>query len=129
MSDKLRDFIAIYFQSQLIDKMVEKWNVYQVIISGEKVTPQVKQKVEQDKFATRKIVLSGFTEELTESEINKLISDEIFNFTMTPMNNDFVSYKDSISNEDEEVIAIVSEYSSLGIKGNIDVIVERLNNE
>jgi len=129
VNDKLRDFIAIYFQSQLLEKMVEKWNIYQVIIVNEKVDPQIKQKIEQDKFATRKIVFSDFPEKLNEVEINKLISDEIFNFTITPVKTDLISLKDSISNEDEDVINLIYEYSNLGIKENIDAIVARLNNE
>jgi hypothetical protein len=128
-SNKLRDFIAIYFQSQVLEKMVEKWNVYQVIIVSEEVSTQVKQKVEQDKFATRKIVFSGFSKDLTDVEVSNLISNDIFNFTITPVKKDFISFKDSISVEDEEVIDIVSEYSSVGIKGSIDVIVDRLSNE
>jgi hypothetical protein len=129
VNDKLRDFIAIYFQSQLLEKMVEKWNIYQVIIVNEKVAPQIKQRIEQDKFATRKIVFSDFPEKLNEVEVNKLISDEIFSFTITPTKTDIISLKDSISDEDKEVINLISEYKTLDIKGNIDVIVARLNNE
>ena len=129
VNDKLRDFIAIYFQSQLLEKMVEKWNIYQVIIVNEKVSPRIKQKIEQDKFATRKIVFSDFPEELSELDIKQLIADEIFSFTITPTKNDIIPLKDSISREDKEVINLISEYSSLGVKANIDAIVDRLNNE
>jgi len=129
INDKLRDFIAIYFQSQLLEKMVEKWNIYQVIIVNEKVASQIKQKVEQDKFATRKIVFSDFDEKLLELDIKQLIEDEIFNFTITPTKNNTTALKDFISAEDKKVIDLISEYSSLGFKASIDAIVDRLNNE
>jgi len=129
INDKLRDFIAIYFQSQFLDKLVEKWNIYQVIIVNEKVSPPIKQKIEQDKFATRKIILSDFPEELSDLDIKQLIADEIFNFTITPTKNVIIPLENSISREDQEVINLISEYSSLGVKANIDAIVDRLNNE
>lgn len=129
VNDKLRDFIAIYFQSQLLEKMVEKWNIYQVIFVNEKVASPIKQKIEQDKFATRKIVISGFQEKLSESDIKQLLADEIFNFTITPTKKDFIPLKDSLSIEDKEVINLIYEYSKLGVKENIDAIVGRLNNE
>jgi hypothetical protein len=129
INDKLRDFIAIFFQSQILDKMVEKWNIYQVIFVNEKVSPPIKQKIEQDKFATRKIVLSDFQEELPELDIKQLIADEIFNFTITPTKSVISPLIGSLSNEDKEVINLISEYSSLGVKANIDAIIDRLNNE
>ncbi len=129
VSEKLRDFIAIYFQSQLLEKMVEKWNLYQVVIVNEEVEPSIKQKVEQDKFATRKIVISNLSKNLSELDIKKLISDEIFNFTITPTKKDFIPLKSSISIEDKEVINLVLKYSNSGVKENIDAIVSRLNNE
>jgi len=129
VNNNLRDFIAIYFQSQLLEKMVEKWNIYQVIFVNEKVAPPIKQKIEQDKFSTRKIVISGFPEKLSESDTKQLIADEIFNFTITPIKNDISPLKDSISREAKEVINLISEFSSLGVKANIGAIVDRLNNE
>lgn len=129
VNDNLRDFIAIYFQSQLLEKMVEKWNIYQIIFVNEKVAPPIKQKIEQDKFATRKIVISGFSEKLSESDIKQILADEIFNFTITPTKKDFTPLKDFISIEDKKVINLISEYSKLGVKESIDAIVERLNNE
>jgi hypothetical protein len=129
VSGKLRDYIAIYFQSQFLQKMVEKWNVYQVVIVNEIVNPQSKQKIEQDKFATRKLVFSNLTEGMTDLEVNTLISDEVFNFKIAAAKTDFMSFKDFIVREDAEVIDIVSGYSALGVKRNIDKIIDRLNDE
>lgn len=47
--------IAIEFQSNL-EKAIERWNIYLVFECKESVDWKVKLKVEQDKFAVRKVV-------------------------------------------------------------------------
>lgn len=79
--EELRDYIAIYFQSQLLEKNVERWNIYQFFFIKDKIDEVTKQLVEQDKFSTRKIIRDGFKKEISDEEIISQINDELFNFT------------------------------------------------
>lgn len=80
--EELRDYIAIYFQSQFLEKNVERWNIYQFFFIKDKIDEVMKQLVEQDKFSTRKIIHDGFNKELSDDEIISLVNDELFNFTI-----------------------------------------------
>lgn len=81
--EELRDYIAIYFQSQVLEKNVERWNIYQFFFIKDKIDEVTKQLVEQDKFSTRKIIHDGFNRELSDEEIISLIDVELFNFTVS----------------------------------------------
>lgn len=54
--------IAIDFQSNL-DKAIEKWNIYLVFECKEPVDWKIRLKVEQDKFAVRKVIWDDLKEE------------------------------------------------------------------
>lgn len=54
--------IAIDFQSNL-EKAIEKWNIYLVFECKESIDWKIKLKVEQDKFAVRKVVWDDLKEE------------------------------------------------------------------
>lgn len=54
--------IAIDFQSDL-EKAIEKWNIYLVFECKESIDWKIKLKVEQDKFAVRKVVWDDLKEE------------------------------------------------------------------
>lgn len=54
--------IAIEFQSGL-EKAIERWNIYLVFECKESVDWKIKLKVEQDKFAVRKVVWDNLKEE------------------------------------------------------------------
>jgi len=76
----VRDFIAIYFQSEYIDKEVERWNLYIFFFVRGNVNLEVKYKIEQDKFSSRKIVIDGIQEDITDEFIRNKIEEELFNF-------------------------------------------------
>lgn len=82
--EELRDYIAIYFQSQLLEKDVERWNIYQFYFMKEKIDYVTKQLIEQDKFSTRKIIHDDKNKVLSDNEIIALINEELFDFEMIP---------------------------------------------
>lgn len=67
--------IAVYFQAEL-KKAIEKWNIYMVFTCKQKVDCKVKLKIEQDKYAARKVVWDN----LNEAEMNnrEYISKRLF---------------------------------------------------
>lgn len=78
--EELRDYIAIYLQSQFLEKNVERWNIYQFFFIKDKIDEVTKQLIEQDKFSTRKIIHDGFNKALNDDDIISIIDNELFNF-------------------------------------------------
>lgn len=79
----IRDYIAIYFQSQFLEKNVERWNIYQFYFIKDKIDESTKQLIEQDKFSTRKIIHDGINKELSDDEIISLVNKELFEFNIS----------------------------------------------
>lgn len=54
--------IATEFQINL-EKIIEKWNIYLIFESKMKISKELKSKIEQDKYSTRKMVWDSLSEE------------------------------------------------------------------
>lgn len=71
--------IAVLFQSELAAN-IEIWNIYFVILVKEKVSREVKYKVEQNKFCCRKLVEDNLQKAAhSDEEITALLEAKIFN--------------------------------------------------
>ena len=72
--------IAIDFQATL-DKAIEKWNIYLIFECKKEINWKIKQKVEQDKYAVRKLIW----DELCEDEIGtkEYIESHLFSLKFT----------------------------------------------
>lgn len=81
--EELRDYIAIYFQSQFLEKNIERWNIYQFFFIKDKIDEVTKQLIEQDKFSTRKIIHDGLHKVINDEDINLIIEEELFKFEYT----------------------------------------------
>lgn len=107
--EKIRDYIAIYFQGDFLKLDVERWNIYQFHILNCSVDPNVKQVIEQDKFSTRKIVLDGIPNEITEDKIKDLINDEVFTFSVNKRSIPRISILDIIGQHDQELASYLKQ--------------------
>jgi len=105
---RIRDYIAIYFQGNFLNLDVERWNIYQFHILNCSIDPNVKQVIEQDKFATRKIVLDGIADEINESAIKSLIDMEIFQFSVQRRSIQHISILDVIKSQDRELASYLT---------------------
>jgi hypothetical protein len=68
--------IALKFQSK-ITSIDEKWNLYIIYVCSDKVNKELKARIENDKFSTRKIVENRQIEKLTDEIANNLIIKHI----------------------------------------------------
>lgn len=122
--EEFRDYIAIYFQSQVLEKNVERWNIYQFFFIKDKIDEVTKQLVEQDKFSTRKIIHDGFNKEISDDEIISLINDELFNFTIS---------KRSLASDSIDTFLIDREHdkviSILGKELTMEELIKTLDHE
>ncbi|MCZ2722417.1 hypothetical protein O1D97_12485 [Marinomonas sp. 15G1-11] len=74
--ERITNEIAIEFISNLNDSF-SKWNCYLIFICPKPVSKEIKYKIENDKFAIRKIVIDDVKEQLTEDGISKLLNERI----------------------------------------------------
>jgi hypothetical protein len=71
--------IAVLFQSEL-KANIEIWNIYLVILVKERVSREVKYKVEQNKYCCRKLVEDNLLKTAhSDEEITALLEAKIFN--------------------------------------------------
>ena len=81
---KLTNAIAVFFQGEL-EKEIEIWNIYILFLVKEKVSRDLKYRIEQDKYSTRKIVLDNIKDiDLSTSEnYSALVESRLFVFNLT----------------------------------------------
>jgi hypothetical protein len=100
---RIRDYIAIYFQGNTLSLDVERWNIYQFHLMNITIDPDLKQVIEQDKFATRKIVLDGLSGDIDEQMIAGLIEKEVFEFSVQRRTIQHASIMDLIALQDQDL--------------------------
>lgn len=126
---ELRDYIAIYFQSQLLEKDIERWNIYQFFFIEKKVDHITKQKIEQDKFSTRKIVHDSQQKELSDDVIKNLINKELFDFKFEKRIINKDSIESFLNKEHSSVLTLIDEIGVNQIDGLIEQILISLGDE
>ncbi|MBX9886931.1 MAG: hypothetical protein K2Y30_03235 [Flavobacteriaceae bacterium] len=70
--------IALKYQSKL-ESIYEKWNLYIIYISTDTAPKELKNKIENDKFSSRKIVEDTYDKDFNDEEANRLIVQHITN--------------------------------------------------
>ncbi|MFB9052297.1 ABC-three component system middle component 1 [Formosa undariae] len=70
--------IALKFQSKM-DSKDDKWNLYIIYTFSDKVDKELKAKIENNKFSSRKIVVDSQIDKLRDELINNLIIQHITN--------------------------------------------------
>lgn len=70
--------IALKYQSKL-ETVYEKWNLYIIYITSDIAPKELKNKIENDKFSSRKIVEDSYSKEFNENEANRLTVKHITN--------------------------------------------------
>lgn len=127
--EELRDYIAIYFQSQILEKDIERWNIYQFFFIKEKVDDNTKQKIEQDKFSTRKIIHDNIQKELLDEEIKKLIKQELFDFKIEKREIKKDTIDSYLKKDHSTVLSLIDEISLSKLDESLEQILKSLGNE
>jgi hypothetical protein len=63
--------------NEYLDSSFKKWNVYIIYVVTDLVSKELKYKIENNTFFARKIVENNYSLELTDENIEKLISEHI----------------------------------------------------
>lgn len=78
--EKMQKAIAGYYQTSLADGAdFERWNIYIFYLCCELVASELKYKIQNDKFSSRKIVVENFSATVGEETLNELIAEHITN--------------------------------------------------
>jgi hypothetical protein len=75
---KISEEVALKYQPKL-ESVYEKWNLYIIYVTNNKTSKELKNKIENDKFSSRKIVEDNFSQKFNEDEASKLIIKHITN--------------------------------------------------
>lgn len=127
--EELRDYIAIYFQSQILEKDIERWNIYQFFFIQGKVDENTKQKIEQDKFSTRKIIHDDKQKELLDEDIEKLINQELFDFEIENRETKKDSIDSFLKKNHSSVLSLIDEIGTSKLDESLEQILTSLENE
>ncbi len=74
----IAEAIALKYQSKL-ETVYEKWNLYIIFITKDVTSKELKNKIENDKFSSRKIVEDSYNGDFNTDEANRLIVKHITN--------------------------------------------------
>lgn len=75
---EIAEEIAIQYQPKL-ESIYEKWNLYIIYLTSDKIPKELKNKIENNKFSSRKIVEDNYSSSFNTKELNKLIIKHITN--------------------------------------------------
>lgn len=129
INEELRDYIAIYFQSQFLQKEVERWNIYQFFFIDETIDNTTKQMIEQDKFSTRKIILDNKQKMLSDDEIKSLINKELFDFKIEKREIKKETIEKKLKNKHSSVLSLIDEIGKSTMDEYLELILTSLNDE
>jgi len=78
---RFSNMVADHYQNSeyMSDKEFDRWNFYIIYISKDNISKELKNKIENDKFSSRKIVEELYTGEFKNNEANRLIVKHIIN--------------------------------------------------
>ena len=83
LKDNWRDIyssVAAYFQAGLpAESEFEKWNIYLFYVCREEVEKELQYKIENDRFASRKIVLGNCKDVINDDMVKTIVSQHITN--------------------------------------------------
>ncbi|WP_214704129.1 MULTISPECIES: ABC-three component system middle component 1 [unclassified Exiguobacterium] len=112
MYSVINDVIAYDFQRTLMKDM-EKWNLYLFCFVNEKVSEDAKAVVEQNKYATRKMVFDNNKNYISIEAKEKIIVNKLFNLNtkeMLPKNNDeYESIYQFIEQNDSSLLKVIED--------------------
>ncbi len=78
---RFSNMVAANYQNSgyMSDREFDKWNFYIIYISKDTLSKELKNKIENDKFSSRKIVEDSYSEEFNDNEASRLTIKHITN--------------------------------------------------
>lgn len=109
--DKITSSIASYYQSvfENEENEFERWNIYILFLVKNSVGIQLKYKIENDKFSSRKIVIDNIKEDLNKNLVTGLIAKHIINSDLDVSNfeNSNAYRSDAIYSNDSKIYQLI----------------------
>lgn len=120
--------IAAYFQANLPSSAeFERWNMYIFYICREPVEKELQYKIENDRFACRKIVLGNCKEEMNEEAVEKITSQYITNSDLEitgTIQNKSIAFK-----RDEQLTKLINTHKLTTTKKNAETDIQKILTE
>lgn len=109
--------VAAHYQAELVNtnQDFERWNIYLLFLIESKVDVDLKYKIENDKFSSRKIIQEEWKQGVEEDKIKTLISERILNTDLSSCLEDKELSKENYKS-DSEIYNKIVRYKSEGTK-------------
>lgn len=127
----VRDFIAIYFQGLTVEKDVERWNIYIFFFVQGEVNQDLKYKIEQDKYSSRKIIIDKLEGEPDDAKIIELINSELFVevFSAVEQPDSEAGLLEKFEEKYKDIIEYINSKDDTSPKDNINELIEKFGHE
>jgi hypothetical protein len=120
--------IAAYFQADLPSSAeFERWNMYIFYICRETVEKELQYKIENDRFACRKIVLGNCKGEIDEKVVKKIISQYITNSDLKITGT--VQNKSVVFKRDDQLTKLINMHKLSSSKKNAETEIQKILTE
>lgn len=110
--EEISQEIALYYQSEYLEKDIEIWNIYLFFLCPQKVSKDLKFKIENNKYSSRKIVVFFEGQNIDNLISNKLFDIKIENKATEQSKKNVLE----IINEKNEKINELLEIENIGIR-------------
>lgn len=114
--EKITARIALGFQSNL-EQEIEIYNIYLVFFVNNKISKELKYKIEQNKYCCRKLVEDEFGEmEFSETFISEQIGAQIFSMNSISSANDIALVDETVESiiqkRDAKILTVLKDYQA-----------------
>jgi hypothetical protein len=117
--------IAAYFQADLPSSAeFERWNMYIFYICRQKIEIELQYKIENDRFACRKIVLGNYPDELTDDKVEKIISQHVTNSDLKITGSGQI--QPVVFKKDDYLSKLITTYKAATSKKNTEIDIQKV---
>ncbi|RYJ44279.1 ABC-three component system middle component 1 [Flavobacterium beibuense] len=126
---ELRDHVAVSFQGRMLDKSVERWNLYLLYLVREEVPEELKQQIIQDKFSSRKMVYNIGQDEVSKDYIEKLVAKTLIDIEIPQRDTTTDKLYELIKLNHPRVENAISQIGMMNNRDNLPTLINLLSHD
>jgi len=128
LADSWKDLyssIAAYFQAELPSSAeFERWNMYIFYVCRQEIDIELQYKIENDRFACRKIVLGNYPQELTDENVETIISQHVTNADLKITGSGQI--QPAVFKKDDYLSKLITTYKVTTSKKNTETDIQKI---
>lgn len=128
---RFSNMVAANYQNSdyMSDKEFDRWNFYIIYFSKDVISKELKNQIENDKFASRKIVEDSYDKEFNDVEANRLIVKHITNTDLKAIvdNTQGVTFSEYVPKNKKLWGLLEKEEKVIGDRKNQSEFIKKMN--